>query len=63
MIRWLVIGLLLFGFVTGVRHGWLLVRWELLLHQLGVPFVPRPAPQSDCPSPPKAAVSSARQAR
>jgi len=29
MIRWLVIGLLLFGLTTGVRRGWLQVRWSL----------------------------------
>lgn len=63
MIRWLVIGLLLFGLVTGLRRGWLQVRWGLMLHELGLPFVPQPAAQVDCPSIPVPPASSARQAR
>ena len=63
MIRWLVIVLLLFGLTTGVRRGWLQVRWGLMLHELGVPFVPRPSAQADCASPAAVPVSSARQAR
>ena len=63
MIRWFMIGLMLFGLTTGVRRGWLQVRWGLMLHELGVPFVSAPPPQGECPSIPAAASSSARQAR
>ena len=62
MIRWLVIGLLVFGFSTGVRRGWLQVRWSLMLQELGLPLLPQPSAQSDCVSP-AAPRSSARQAR
>ena len=61
MIRWLVIGLLLFGLTTGVQRGWLQVRWALMLHELGVPFVAKPEAQDACT--PAAEASSARQAR
>lgn len=63
MIRWLVIGLLLFGLTTGLRRGWLQVRWALMLHELGVPFVPRPAVQADCTAPAALPSSSASEAR
>lgn len=63
MIRWLVIGLLLFSLTTGVRRGWLQVRWGLMLHELGMPFVPEPAAQAGCPGTPAASVSSASEAR
>jgi hypothetical protein len=63
MIRWLVIGLLLFGLTTGVRRGWLQVRWGLMLHELGVPFVPKPPALADCAAPSSPPASSARAAR
>lgn len=63
MIRWLVIGLLLFGITTGSQRGWVQVRWALMLHELGVPFVPRPPEAAHCSSEAGAVDSSSRQAR
>ncbi|MEB3262284.1 MAG: hypothetical protein VKK94_04925 [Cyanobacteriota bacterium] len=62
MIRWLVIGLLLFGITSGAQRGWVQVRWGLMLHELGVPFVAKPPDPANCPSQPAAADSSSRQA-
>lgn len=39
MVRWLLVGLMLFGLGTGLQRGWLQVRWGLMLRDLGVPFV------------------------
>ena len=58
MLRWLVIGLLLFGMGTGLRQGWIELRWGRLLQDFGVPYVSDPADSPDC-SPSR---SSARQA-
>jgi len=35
MLRWLFLGLLLFGIGTGIRDGWLIVKWSQLLHNVG----------------------------
>ena len=35
MLRWLLLGFLLFGFGTGLRDGWLVVKWSQLLHNVG----------------------------
>ena len=35
MLRWLLLGLLLYGIGTGVRDGWLIVKWSQLLHEIG----------------------------
>ncbi|WP_411869987.1 hypothetical protein [Vulcanococcus limneticus] len=42
MVRWLLLGGLLFALVSGVRNGWVELHWDRLLHDAGVPFVPDP---------------------
>jgi hypothetical protein len=48
MLRWLLLVGMVFGLITGLRNGWVEVRWGRMLHDLGVPFVDDPgAPR--CP--------------
>ena len=35
MLRWLVLGMLIFGLGTGLRDGWVIVKWSKLLHSVG----------------------------
>ena len=44
---------------TGLRQGWIELRWGRMLQDLGVPYVSDPADPPDC-APER---SSARQAR
>ena len=39
MLRWLVIGLLLYGLGTALRQGWLEVQWSRMLHDAGLNFI------------------------
>ena len=39
MLRWLVIGLLLYGLGTALREGWLEVQWSRFLHDAGLTFI------------------------
>ena len=39
MLRWLMLGLIGFGLVTGFRHGWLVVQWNQLLQDAGLTLV------------------------
>ena len=39
MLRWLVIGLLVYGLGTALREGWLDVQWRRLLHDAGLSFI------------------------
>ena len=39
MLRWLLIGLLLYGLGTALREGWLEVQWSRLLHDAGLTFI------------------------
>lgn len=39
MLRWLVIGLLLYGLGTALRQGWLEVQWSQFLHDAGLTFI------------------------
>ena len=39
MLRWLVIGLLLYGLGTAFREGWPEVQWSRLLHDAGLTFI------------------------
>ena len=39
MLRWLVIGLLLYGLGTALRQGWLEVQWGRMLHDAGLNFI------------------------
>ena len=39
MLRWLVIGLLLYGLGTALREGWLEVQWSRFLHDAGLNFI------------------------
>jgi hypothetical protein len=55
MLRWLLLAGLSLGLVAGVRNGWVELRWDRLLHDAGVPFVPDP----DAPSNPDARSGSA----
>jgi hypothetical protein len=56
MLRWLLLGLVLYGLGAGIQKGWVEVRWHQMFYELGVPGVPLPPPHdpADC--------SSARQA-
>ena len=64
MLRLLLLGLLLFGLVTGVSHGWIELRWDRFFRDIGVPlFQDGPAPaQPAGPGAGAPARSSARQA-
>jgi hypothetical protein len=42
MLRWLLLAGLSLGLLAGVRNGWVELRWDRLLHDAGVPFVPDP---------------------
>ncbi|WP_320673736.1 4-hydroxythreonine-4-phosphate dehydrogenase [Prochlorococcus sp. MIT 1341] len=35
MLRWLFIGLLLFGFGRGLQNGWIVVKWSQFFHEVG----------------------------
>tara|TARA_Y100001968_G_C19327320_1_gene702421 strand:+ start:973 stop:1158 length:186 start_codon:yes stop_codon:yes gene_type:complete len=35
MLRLLLLGFLIFGFSTGLKDGWLVIKWSQLLHQVG----------------------------
>lgn len=39
MLRWLLLGLLLYGLVTALRKGWLEVQWQRLLDDAGFTVV------------------------
>ena len=39
MLRWLLIGLLLYGLGTALRQGWLEVQWSQFLHDAGLTFI------------------------
>ena len=39
MLRWLVIGLLVYGLGTALWEGWLDVQWRRLLHDAGLSFI------------------------
>lgn len=39
MLRWLVIGLLLYGLGTALREGWLEVQWSRMLNDAGLTFI------------------------
>jgi hypothetical protein len=49
MLRWLLLAGLSLGLVAGVRNGWVVLRWDRLLHDAGVPFVPDPDAAPDPP--------------
>jgi hypothetical protein len=42
MLRWLLLAGLSVGLVAGVRNGWVELRWDRMLHDVGVPFLPDP---------------------
>jgi hypothetical protein len=42
MLRWLLLAGISLGLVMGLRNGWVELRWDRLLHDVGVPFVPDP---------------------
>lgn len=61
---------LVFGLVSGLRHGWLEVRWDRLFHDLGLPGARNPDASASGTRPPDQAAaplplasSSAREAR
>ena len=33
--RWLLIGTMIFGISTGLRDGWLIIKWSQFLHEIG----------------------------
>ena len=39
MLRWLLIGLLLYGLGTALKQGWLEVQWSQFLHDAGLTFI------------------------
>ena len=39
MIRWLLVGSLLFGLGTGLRRGWIQLNWSMLADDLNMPFL------------------------
>ena len=39
MLRWLLIGLLLYGLGTALKQGWLEVRWSQFLYDAGLTFI------------------------
>jgi hypothetical protein len=69
MLRWLVLVGLVFGLGSGLRHGWIEVRWDRLLHDLGLPVGLNPAASAagaaatECPPAQAAASSSSSEAR
>jgi hypothetical protein len=48
MLRWLMLGLLLFGLGTGFNREWLQLRWGLMMRDLGMPFVCDPKEPTKC---------------
>jgi hypothetical protein len=42
MLRWLLLAGLSLGLVAGVRNGWVELRWDRLLHDVGVPNLQDP---------------------
>ncbi len=40
MLRWLLLAGLGFGLVTGVRNGWVELRWDRVLQDVGLPLLP-----------------------
>jgi hypothetical protein len=65
MLRWLLLVGMVLGLATGVRRGWIEVRWGRFLQDLGVPFVADPGSPECAPAQPGSPVpsSSAREAR
>lgn len=53
MLRWLLLGLLLFGLGTGLRRGWLVVDSCRLMQDLHIPTLNdlQPAATPVCPPP------------
>ena len=39
MLRWLLIGLLLYGLGTALKQGWLGGQWSRFLHDAGLTFI------------------------
>ena len=39
MLRWLLIGLLLYGLGTALKQGWLEVQWSRFLYDAGLTFI------------------------
>ena len=35
MFRWLLIGVLIYGIGTGLKDGWLVVKWSQFFHDAG----------------------------
>jgi hypothetical protein len=53
MLRWVLLAGISLGLVTGVRNGWIELRWDRLLHDAGIPFAHDPdRPQGDRPGQP-----------
>ena len=51
MLRWLLLGVLLFGMGTGLNRGWLRVDWALMVQELGLPAFLAPPPEpADSPA-------------
>jgi hypothetical protein len=64
MLRWLLLVGISLGLVTGMRNGWIELRWDRLLHDAGVPFVPDPdRPPDATPAAPEGAVREPGQPR
>jgi hypothetical protein len=61
MLRWLVLVGMVLGLGTGLRRGWIEVRWGRFLEDVGVPFVADPG-SPECPpaQPPSSSASEAR---
>lgn len=38
MLRWLILGLLIFGLGTAFKNGWLEVQWQQLFEDAGLNF-------------------------
>tara|TARA_B100001250_G_scaffold392003_1_gene393429 strand:- start:770 stop:961 length:192 start_codon:yes stop_codon:yes gene_type:complete len=39
MLRFILLAFLIFGIGSGLRDGWLIIRWSQLLHNVGFTFV------------------------
>ena len=52
MLRWLLLGLLIYGLGAGIQRGWVDVHWNRMFYELGMPGVPPPPPEvpADCSS-------------
>jgi len=35
MLRWLLLGLLIFGLITGLKKGWVIINWEKFFNDSG----------------------------